>query len=244
VRQEWQGASAASLALGYGALIEGTAISANVDVTQLEEQGQLRVRLGGVELEGFDLEGGRQALTGDTLIVTREASAPVASYQLPYAAGGEPAAELASTPLIQAADPRIVETAQRIARGSRDPAEVAQRLSEWVYAELDKDVTLSVPSALQVLEARTGDCNEHTVLYVALARALGMPARTAVGLVHINDSFYYHAWPEVWLGEWVAVDPTLGQYPADASHLRFLIGGLARQVELIRLIGRLQLEVI
>jgi transglutaminase-like putative cysteine protease len=109
---------------------------------------------------------------------------------------------------------------------------------------LTKDVTLSVPSALQVLEARRGDCNEHTVLYVALARALGLPTRTAVGLVHIRGSFYYHAWPEVWLGEWVAVDPTLGQVPADASHLRFLVGGLARQVELIRLIGRLQLEVI
>jgi transglutaminase-like putative cysteine protease len=82
------------------------------------------------------------------------------------------------------------------------------------------------------------------VLFVALARALGLPTRTAVGLVHIDGSFYYHAWPEVWLNEWVAVDPTLGQYPADASHLRFLNGGLARQVELIRLIGRLQLEVI
>jgi transglutaminase-like putative cysteine protease len=242
-RQEWQGANASSLALGYGALIEGTAISANVDVTRVEEQGRLSVRLGGVELEGFDLEGGRQALRGDTLIVTRE-SIPPAPYVLPYAGGGEPAAELTATPLIQATDPRIVETARRIARASTDPAEVAQRLSEWVYAELEKDVTLSVPSALQVLEARSGDCNEHTVLYVALARALGLPARTAVGLVHINDSFYYHAWPEVWLGEWVAVDPTLGQYPADASHLRFLIGGLARQVELIRLIGRLQLEVI
>jgi transglutaminase-like putative cysteine protease len=62
--------------------------------------------------------------------------------------------------------------------------------------------------------------------------------------VYLRGHFYYHAWPEVWLGEWVAVDPTLGQYPADASHLRFILGGLARQVELIRLIGRLQLEVI
>ena len=34
-----------------------------------------------------------------------------------------------------------------------------------------------------------------------------------MGLVHIRGSFYYHAWPEVWLGEWVAVDPTLGQAP-------------------------------
>ena len=96
-----------------------------------------------------------------------------------------------------------------------------------------------------MLEARQGDCNEHTVLYVALARALGLPARTAVGLVSIEGRFYYHAWPEVWLGnDWVAVDPTLGQYPADATHLRFLLGGLARQLELVRLIGRLELEVV
>lgn len=244
-RQEWRGAEAGALAAGYGALIEGTAISSNVDVSLVEEQPQLSVKLAGVELEGFDLEGGRQQLRGDTLVITRETVIPGnAGYTLPYTAGGAPAEELASSPLIQADDPRIIETARRIANGSTDPAVVAQRLTDWVYGELEKDVTLSIPSALQVLDAKRGDCNEHTVLYVALARALGLPTRTAVGLVHIRGSFYYHAWPEVWLGEWVAMDPTLGQVPADASHLRFLIGGLARQVELIRLIGRLELEVI
>jgi transglutaminase-like putative cysteine protease len=98
---------------------------------------------------------------------------------------------------------------------------------------------------VQVLDAMSGDCNEHTVLYVAFARALGLPARTAAGLVSIRGRFYYHAWPEVWVGgDWLALDPTLGQTPADASHLRFIVGGLARQVELVRLIGRLQLEVL
>ncbi|MBW3555235.1 MAG: transglutaminase-like domain-containing protein, partial [Gemmatimonadetes bacterium] len=123
-------------------------------------------------------------------------------------------------------------------------AEGQTLLHDWVYENLRKDITLSIPSAAQVLEMRQGDCNEHAVLYVTLARALGLPARTAVGLVHIRGHFYYHAWPEVWLDGWVAVDPTLGQYPADASHLRFLTGGLARQVELIRLIGRLELDII
>ena len=242
-RQEWQRGQSAELALGYGALIEGTAISANADISDVATRPRLMVRLGGVDLEGFDLEGGRQSLRGDTLVVLRETLAQT-RYELPYSGSRDFGEALESTPLIQAEDPRIVETARRIAGGSTNPVEVAQRLNEWVYRELDKTVTLSVPSALQVLEARSGDCNEHTVLYVALARALGLPTRTAVGLVHIDGSFYYHAWPEVWLNEWVAVDPTLGQYPADASHLRFLIGGLARQVELIRLIGRLQLEVI
>ena len=73
---------------------------------------------------------------------------------------------------------------------------------------------------------------------------LGLPARSVAGLIYLNDRFYYHAWPEVYLGEWVAVDPMFDQFPADAAHLRFATGGLARQVELVRLVGRLKLEVL
>ena len=65
-----------------------------------------------------------------------------------------------------------------------------------------------------------------------------------MGLVYLNGAFFCHAWPEVWLGEWVAVDPTFGQTPADAAHIRFVIGGLAQQVEIVRLIGRLDIEVL
>ena len=243
--QEWKkSVSTRAYATGYGAVIEQTAISSNVDVTGIDAMNRLRVRLRGVELEGFDLAGGRQQLQGDTLIITREGpDALRAGYALPYRGGGEPARELESTPLIQADDPRIIQTARRVVGNTTDPVEASRKLNDWVYRTLKKDITLSVPSALQVLEARQGDCNEHTVLYVALARAIGLPTRTAVGLVNVRGRFYYHAWPEVYYNNnWVAVDPTLGQFPADASHLRFLIGGLARQVELIRLIGRLQLE--
>ncbi|HUE77524.1 MAG TPA: transglutaminase-like domain-containing protein [Longimicrobiales bacterium] len=245
--QRWDRArSDPALASGYGTVIESTAIAANADLGGAEGGlDGLVVRLGNVELEGFDLEGGRQQLRGDTLVIHREESGRMrASYTLPYDSEGPAAEELEATPLIQAEDPRIVETARRIAAGSTDPADVARRLTDWVYDNVRKDITLSIPSAVQVLETRQGDCNEHTVLYVALARAVGLPTRTAVGLVHIRGRFYYHAWPEVWLDGWVAVDPTLDQYPADASHLRFLTGGLARQIELIRLIGRLELDII
>jgi transglutaminase-like putative cysteine protease len=234
-----------SLAAGYGIVIESTAIASNADLGALDRGlDQLTVRLGSVDLDGFDLDGGRQTLRGDTLVIRREpASALVAGYMLPYRGGGAPAAELEATPLVQTDDPRIVETARRIAAGSADPAEVARRLNDWVYRSLRKEITPSIPSASQVLATRQGDCTEHTVLYVALARAVGLPARKAVGVVHLDGRFFYHAWPEVWLDEWVAVDPTLGQFPADPSHLRFLVGGLARQVELIRLIGRLELDI-
>jgi hypothetical protein len=245
--QDWKRTLAAGvLESGYGAIIERTAIAANVKVTEVGRIDSLRVRLAGVELDGFDLSGGRQLLQGDTLIVQREQGAHLAAgYTLPYRGTGEALAELGSTPFIQSESPDIRRTARQITNGSRDPTAVAQRLTMSLYRRLEKDITLSIPSAEQVLRARKGDCNEHTVLFVALARALGLPARTAAGLVHLNGRFYYHAWPEVWLADrWVAVDPTLGQFPADASHLRFITGGLARQVELIRLIGRLHIEVL
>src|SRR5687767_15407920 len=54
------------------------------------------------------------------------------------------------------------------------------------------------------------------------SRAAGVPARAAAGLAHLGGKFYYHAWPEVFVGKWIAVDPTFGQFPADAAHLRFV----------------------
>ena len=234
----------ATLAIDQDVILS-TAIRSNADLGSVEEYDVLRFRLTRVELAGFQLDGGRQTLRGDTLIVRRENWAAVEpDFSLPYKLM-DMREELEAEPLIQSDDPRIQrEARQAVGRWLRDPKAAAQRLTTRVDRMLEKSVTFSVPSALQVLESRQGDCNEHTVLYVAMARALGLPARTAVGLVYLNNSFFYHAWPEVWLGEWVAVDPTFGQYPADAAHIRFVIGGLAQQVEIIRLIGRLNIEVI
>ncbi|GAC1299445.1 MAG: hypothetical protein NVSMB20_22790 [Bradyrhizobium sp.] len=113
-----------------------------------------------------------------------------------------------------------------------------------MHDSVEKRITAGVPSAVQVLQSRRGDCNEHTHLFVALARSAGIPARVAAGLAYVNGKFYYHAWPEVYLSDWVAVDPTFGQFPADAAHLRFVVGGLHRQAELLRLIGSLQIDVL
>lgn len=247
-RQSQEDARLAGASPVDGDVILSTAVQSNVDLSDAPEYEELRFRLRGVDLAGFQLDGGRQTLRGDTLIVRRgnwDALDP--GYELPYPRM-DLADALAPEPLIQSDDPRIVERARQItARRSQwrqDPVQVARQLTTAVYNMLEKDITFSVPNAVQVLETLQGDCNEHTVLYVALARALGLPARTAVGLVFVNGAFFYHAWPEVWLGEWVAVDPTFGQYPADASHLRFVIGGLAQQVEIVRLIGNLDIEVL
>jgi hypothetical protein len=242
-------------AAGEGSDVIGTtAISANVQLRP-EALAELRVRIGNVSLGGFDLAGGRQRLAGDTLVITRETGIgdgpggpppAMINASVPLSVPGDTAiaAALRPEPLVQSNDPRIVAQARTIIGNERRAGRVAELLTRWVYSTLDKKITVSVPSAAQVLATKSGDCNEHTVLYVALARAVGLPARTAAGVVYLRGQFYYHAWPEVWLGQWVAVDPTFGQFPADAAHLRFILGGLARQVELVRLIGRLQLTVV
>ena len=230
-----------------GDVILSTAIQSSAPITDIETRDEIRYVLSGVDLSGFDLDGGRQELRGDTLIVRRDPwEATDAGYELPYKRMDLREA-LESEPLIQSDDERIVERARAATSGlfrRRDPKRVAERLTSHVYRALEKKITFSVPSALQVMEAEEGDCNEHTVFYVALARALGLPTRTAVGLAYVDGAFYYHAWPEVWMGEWMAVDPTFGQSPADAGHLRFVVGGLAQQVEIARLIGRLEIEVL
>lgn len=229
-------------------VILSTAVQSNVDLGAIEDHDELRFVLSGVDLDGFDLDGGRQELRGDTLIVRRESLDDLdPGYTLPYKRM-DLAAELQPEPLIQSDDPRIEAKAKQFTAWrtswAHDPKTVTRQLTSSIYHLLEKEITFSVPSALQVLESERGDCNEHTVLFVAMARSLGLPARTAVGLVYVDGAFYYHAWPEVWLGEWVAADPTFDQYPADAAHIRFVIGGLAQQVEIIRLIGRLNIDVV
>ena len=247
----------ASAVAGAGSdIINATAIASNVEL-HTNDLAVLKARLTNVSLEGFDLAGGRQRLAGDTLIVTRETGMVLAPHTtpppmflstLPIAALGDTAILNATLPepLIQSDDPRIVTQARAIIGNERRAGIVAGMLTRWVYHTLEKKISPGIPSAVQVLDTRSGDCNEHTALYVALARSVGLPARTAVGVMYHPryGRFYFHAWPEVWLGQWVAVDPTWGQFPADASHLRFVIGGLARQVELVRVLGRLRIDVV
>ena len=243
-----------SAAPDLGDVVPVTALAAGVRAGPPEPGlARLRVRLSGVDLTGFDrlLAGPRQHLAGDTLEITRESSlqAHATPYRLPVRDSAL-ARWLQPEPLIQSWDPRIAAQARLVVssgsngRDRANPARAAELLTHWVHATLRRDVGTTVPSAEKVLETRRGDCNEFATLYVALARSAGLPARTVSGLLYLNGRFYYHAWPEVYLGDWVAVDPMLDQYPADAAHVRFAIGGLARQVELFPLVGRLTLEVL
>ncbi|MGH7618887.1 MAG: transglutaminase-like domain-containing protein, partial [Gemmatimonadaceae bacterium] len=222
-------------------ILETSAIASNVRMSK--HVSSLVVRLSGVSLAGFDVNGGRQRLERDTLFVTEPSDSALGAVRAWPTPGPDPAA-LLPEPLIQSRDPKIIRLAQRLRASDRDPRAVAERINAWVHDSIANRVTFGVPNALEVLQTRVGDCNEHTQLFVALARAARLPARVASGLAYIGGKFYYHAWPEVYLDDWVAVDPTFGQFPADAAHLRFIVGGLARQTELLQLMGNLRIDVV
>lgn len=134
----------------------------------------------------------------------------------------EPAFQLylKSTARINTAAPDIVRLAREIAGDDRDGRSVARKLGEWTHNNLKwKKVE---GSAVETLASREADCLEHSELYVALARALGLPARVVTGAAYGDGSFGAHAWVEIYLGQWVEVDPTWGLMDyVDATHLRF-----------------------
>jgi transglutaminase-like putative cysteine protease len=202
-----------------------------------------RVRVGTAALGGLDLAGGRQQLAHDTLVITRERGDLLRPhYRLP---AEQPflTAFLRPELLIESTDLRIQAQARQIAGGSRDPFRVTQRLAHWVSTEIRSSVSDAAPSAVLALERRRGDGSSHVALFVALARALGLPARPVAGLLFAQGRFYYHAWAEVYLDDWVALDPTFDQFPADAMRIRLASGSLAQPILLVRIIGALTLEV-
>lgn len=215
----------------------------------------LKVKLSGVDLKGFELDGGRQTLRGEILEIKKE-SLTSPPYNSPLSKGGHRGVKgktsvsdeyLKDTIFIQSKDPAIVTLAKDIVRDENDMLKKTRLIYEWVYKNIEKAPVVSLPMATEVLRTRRGDCNEHATLFTAIARAAEIPSRIAVGLTYKDGFFYYHAWsevylPEVYLNGWVAVDPTLGQFPADASHIRFLTGDIDKQLKLIRVIGKLRLE--
>lgn len=247
-------------------LVRAVAVPVHGDLPAQVAENRVRLRLKGIDPKEFPLlSGGRQLLHGDVLTIEQRRSKSngwFGGYSLPYT-GGDMDPWLAPEPLVQSDDPEIIRTAKAIVGDERDVLRASRRIHEWVFENLEKRNSAGVPSAVEVLQTKSGDCNEHAVLYVALARAAGIPSRLAVGVVWANargagPGLYYHAWPEVYAGVggiaafttpetsggWYALDPTLGQEPADTGHLRFLVGGLERQMDLLKLIGKLEVEVL
>jgi transglutaminase-like putative cysteine protease len=129
--------------------------------------------------------------------------------------------------------PRIRKLAEEITEGLVDPWEKALAINTWVYDNLGKSMRECF-SALQVLETGEGECQSHSLLAASLCRNAGIPARFVYGVVYLpdRDAFLFHTWVDVHVGEWIPMDPTLGNFPAGVDHLVLATGGYRDQFKL------------
>jgi len=193
----------------------------------------------------FHLDGGRQVYRNGLLTIRRESSAGPHTHTA--GAAEDLSSALQSTPFIQSDHPKIRQTLIEIIHPGDPEGAKAEKLLDWVYKNLEKRPVLSVPNALETIENRIGDCNEHAVLLAAFARAAGIPAEVEAGVVYMRGRFFYHAWNVLYLqdrGGWVTADAVLGQMPADVTHIRFVRGEADRQLDLVGLIGRLKIDIL
>lgn len=171
--------------------------------------------------------------------------------RLPMQPPPEVRAYLAPTPASQSDAPEIVELATKLRAGRDDADAVARDIVTWVFENLGKrDGTRGAATATEALAAGHGDCTEHAALAVALLRAAGIPARNADGIVLVPGWFTadagYHAWPEVWLGRWVVLDPALGRLDVAAHYILFGYdepGAISGSRSIARLIGRTRIAI-
>jgi hypothetical protein len=228
-------------------LLSATAVPCVGEIPDPRHARRLRIRLTGVGFSEEELATSRQVVESvsenETILALTSARLPTGSSESPLDAEALDEA-LETSPFIQADHPRIIELANEIVADKRDPKRMAHALSKWVDSSVENFPSVGLPSALQVLEQLRGDCNEHTYLYVALARAVELPAKIKVGLVYHKGAFYYHAWPAVYLGEWIEIDPTLGQYTVDATHIALMEGEIKHQLKLARIFGKLKIEIL
>jgi transglutaminase-like putative cysteine protease len=152
---------------------------------------------------------------------------------------------LAATPTIQSTHPKIQAICALYNEENYSNEEKTRLLRHWVYKYLKKRPVVSLATASEIVERGVGDCSEHTILFTALSRGLGIPTKIHVGLVYLEGRFLYHAWPVVYLNQqWVAVDPTLDQPVADATHIALLESDFTNLYQLIPILGRISIRII
>jgi len=148
-------------------------------------------------------------------------------------------------PFIESRESAVKIAAAEAMSGGSSRADSLDKLSDWVFRSVAKKPSAGIPSALAVLKTRSGDCNEHSVLFTALARSMAIPTRIQLGAVYQAGRFFYHAWPACLIdGIWVEFEPTFGDHRADAARISLANGDLSAAGQLAGAIGNIQIEII
>ncbi|MBW6457878.1 MAG: transglutaminase domain-containing protein [FCB group bacterium] len=105
--------------------------------------------------------------------------------------------------------PDIIRLAEQIVGDERNPWYRAQKIYTWCVDSID--YVYPPDRGIQYcLPRRTGDCGSYSLIFVALCRSVGIPARVANGHWCCAAKKNYHVWNEFYI-------PGYGWIPADAT---------------------------
>ncbi len=190
--------------------------------------------------ENLSLEGGALRisvwLAGSMRLTLADRDAPLAS---PIPA--EVARFLRPSAYIESDHPDVVALAAELTRGASTFREALSRIADYVSTSVEYSKEIgSLPgfeklSALWTLHARKGVCLHMSRLYVALARAAGIPARVVEGFSieppSVNGSGVLHAYVEAYIPGygWLPIEPQkpgayVGVVPPSPGHLLLVRG--------------------
>jgi len=137
---------------------------------------------------------------------------------------------------IDSDDKKVVRMASEIIKGEDDLYVIVFKLADWTNSNIEYDLSTLTESVSQkaswVLDNREGVCDELTNLFIAMNRALGIPAKFISGVAYTNaeqfeEGFGPHGWAEVYFPGygWVPFDVTYGEMGfVDAGHIKLKEG--------------------
>jgi predicted transglutaminase-like cysteine proteinase len=103
----------------------------------------------------------------------------------------------------------------------------ARAVETWVNRNMRAtEFSQAMATCANVAKSLSGDCTEYAMLSAGMCRALGVPSRTALGLVYAagrdgKPFLAYHMWYEVYAdGQWLALDATLGRGSVGPGHVK------------------------
>lgn len=170
---------------------------------------------------------------------------PDASYPL-RAAPHAVAPYLKPSRRAQSDDPQIAELSRLIVHRSGTEADAVSRIATWIFGNIDyaDGAYINAIDACTTLSARAGQCQGYANLFVALARAAGIPARQVTGYtlagsldipvssdgsarISMDIPSSPHAWVEVWYpgAGWIPYDPQSSAGFIDSHHIEYSVDG-------------------
>jgi transglutaminase-like putative cysteine protease len=172
------------------------------------------------------------------------------------AAAAKPGAEyLQSCYFINSDDARVRQLTREAVGAEQDSWQKALHIERWVHDHMQSRNHEALATADHVARTLEGDCTEYAMLTAAMCRAVGVPSRTAVGLIYADvkgsPTFAFHMWTEVWArGQWVPLDATLGRGYVGATHLKISSHSwhdtrtMTPLFPVVRVLGRISIDVL